>query len=226
MKSTAIILSAGKGTRMNSDVSKQYIPINGKPLLYYSLYAFERSLVDEMIVVVGENDIEYVQHEIVEKYEITKAKMVIAGGKERYESSYKGILAAEGADYVLIHDAARPCITIEKINELVEEVSRWKACILAVPVKDTIKISDSKNKVKMTPDRNFLWQVQTPQAFDRNILIAAYEEMMCKGDKTMTDDSMVIEKYSDEKVQILQGEYTNIKATTPEDMRVLANVIK
>lgn len=226
MKVTAIILSAGKGKRMNSAISKQYLIINDKPLIYYTLRAFEASVVDDVVIVAGKDDIEYIRSEITEKYGFNKVKNIVSGGKERYHSSYNGILAADDSDYVLIHDAARPCITPGKINDLVEYVKKYKACILGVPVKDTIKISDGDGKVLNTPDRSKLWQIQTPQGFEREKILAAYNNMIMEEDYSITDDSMVIEKYSDIKVHIIDGEYTNIKVTTQEDMRIVNDLIK
>lgn len=226
MKVTAIILSAGKGKRMNSRISKQYMLINDKPLLYYTLMAFENSNADEIVIVADVNDITYIQNNIIDKYGITKVSKVVQGGKERYNSSYNGILAAEDADYVLIHDAARPCITSGKINELIDSVETFKACILGVPVKDTIKISDNENNVVSTPERNYLWQIQTPQAFERQGILDAYNNMFSGHDEPVTDDSMIVEKFSDRKVHILNGEYTNIKVTTPEDMWFIEELIK
>lgn len=225
MKVAAIILSAGKGKRMNSRISKQYMLIKNKPLLYYTLMAFQNSSVDDIVIVADENDMIYIQDDIIDKYGITKVSKVVRGGKERYNSSYNGILAAENADYVLIHDAARPCITSGKINELIDSVETFKACILGVPVKDTIKISDNESNVVSTPERNYLWQIQTPQAFERQGILDAYNRMFSGCDEPVTDDSMVVERFSDKKVHILNGEYTNIKVTTPEDMRFVKELI-
>ncbi len=226
MKVTAVILSAGKGTRMGSDVPKQYLNINGKPMLYYTLRTFENSNVDELVIVTGKDDIEYVRSEIVCKYDIKKVKGIVEGGKERYNSSYNGIIAATGADYILLHDAARPCITIGKINELINEVKKCGACILGVPVKDTIKLVDKQNKVTESLRRDMLWSIQTPQAFLRDDMIKAYKIMFENSMDNITDDSMVMEKFGNKKVKVLLGEYNNIKATTPEDMRVLEEILK
>ena len=113
MHITAIVLAAGKGSRMQSDVPKQYMNIDGKPVLYYSLKAFDMSLVDDIVLVTGEEDVSYCKNEIIDKYNIGKVKAVIAGGAERYLSVKNGLMAADGADYVLIHDAARPCLTMD-----------------------------------------------------------------------------------------------------------------
>lgn len=226
MKVTGIILSAGKGKRMNSNISKQYLMLNGKPLIYYTIKSFENSNIDDIIIVTGTGDEDYIKNEIVERYNFQKVSKIATGGKERYNSSYNGILAAQGSDYVLIHDAARPCISSSLINEIIRDVKQYKACVPGVPVKDTIKIADENGDVADTPDRNKLWQIQTPQAFDRELILEAYNKMIEKEDYLVTDDSMVFEKYSDIKVRIVNGEYTNIKATTPEDMRIVEEMIK
>lgn len=218
MKTAAIILSAGKGTRMKTEISKQYISVKGYPVLYYSLKAFEKSNVDEIIIVAGKDDLNYVKQEIVDKYSVGKVKSIVAGGKERYDSVINGLEQISECENVLVHDGARPLIQTEVINRIIKEVSNGISCVAAMPVKDTIKISDENGFVKETPERKNLWQIQTPQAFRTELLKQAYHEMRQAGDDTITDDSMVIEKYSEEKVRLIEAEYSNIKITTPEDL--------
>lgn len=222
---TAIILAAGSGKRMNSNTSKQYMNIEGYPVLYYTLKAFEKSEVENIVVVCGKDDVEYVRKEIIDKYKINKIKNVVSGGKERYESSYNGIVAAGDSDYVMIHDAARPCVSVSVINELIRETKDNNACIVGVPVKDTIKRVSDKVIVESL-NREELYQIQTPQCFRKDLLIDAYKKMIDNNDYSMTDDSMVIEKYTNCKVRIIMGEYTNIKLTTPEDMLIIKEFIK
>lgn len=222
---TAIILAAGSGKRMNSNTSKQYMNIEGYPVLYYTLKAFEKSEVEDIVVVCGKDDVEYVRKEILDKYKINKIKNVVSGGKERYESSYNGIVAAGDSDYVMIHDAARPCVSVSVINELIRETKNNNACIVGVPVKDTIKRVSDKVIVESL-NREELYQIQTPQCFRKDLLIDAYKKMIDNNDYSMTDDSMVIEKYTNCKVHIIMGEYTNIKLTTPEDMLIIKEFIK
>lgn len=218
MKTAAIILSAGKGTRMKTDISKQYISVNGYPVLYYSLKAFEESNVDEIIIVVGKDDIGYVKKEIVDKYSVKKVKNIVAGGKERYNSVINGLEEVADCENVLVHDGARPLIQCSVINKMIEEVSKGKSCIAAMPVKDTIKISDGDGFVQYTPPRNHVWQIQTPQAFKTEVLKKAYYDMSLAGDNTVTDDSMVVERYTSEKIELIEADYSNIKITTPEDL--------
>ncbi len=222
---TAVILAAGVGKRMNQKTAKQYIDINGKPILYYTIKAFEASNVDSIIIVCGGNDIEYVKTDIIVKNGIQKVTDIIKGGKERFDSSYNGIRAAGEADYILIHDGARPCISPAKINEVIDAVQDCKACILGVPVKDTIKITDTNGNVVATPDRDTMWQIQTPQAFEKNILEEAYRKMYAESADGITDDSMVVEKYTDTQVKVIMGEYENIKVTTPEDLQYIREAL-
>ena len=217
---TAIVLAAGKGSRMNSDIPKQYMKINGREVLYYSLKVFEDSLVDDIILVVGKEDIDFCRNNIVEKYNINKVVNIVAGGEERYWSVKNGLNTAVGADYVLVHDGARPCIDIGMVHRLMKEVLVSNACTVGVPAKDTIKIVDSNNYGIDTPDRKTLWQVQTPQCFLYDELLAAYDEMEKTNCNNITDDTMIVERFLDRKSKLIMGDYKNIKITTPEDILV------
>ncbi|MCD8118563.1 MAG: 2-C-methyl-D-erythritol 4-phosphate cytidylyltransferase [Lachnospiraceae bacterium] len=176
MKTTAIVLAAGSGRRMGTNRPKQYLTIHGKPLLYYSLAAFEKSDVDEILLVTRREDISYCEEEIVRAYGFEKVAAVIPGGAQRYDSVYQGILHASG-DAVLIHDGARPCIRTELIQLLVQELAVTPALVVGVPVKDTIKVTDANGIVTDTPDRSTLWQVQTPQCFHTARIREAFERM-------------------------------------------------
>ena len=165
-KFTAIILSAGTGSRMKSNMPKQYMELLGKPVIYYSIKAFEDSPVDEIVIVCSTDYIEYFRHSIIEKYGFEKLKAVVQGGKERYNSVYEGLKAANGTDYVLIHDGARPLVDNEIIVRSMHTVEKEKACVAGMPVKDTIKVSDEFGYSANTPDRKSLWQIQTPQCFE------------------------------------------------------------
>lgn len=223
---SAIILSAGKGTRMKSDICKQYICVEGYPVLYYTLKAFENSNADRIILVVGEEDIDYVKNDIVKRYGFNKVQSVVKGGRERYDSVINGLGELDNTDIVLIHDGARPLISHEDINNIIEAMNIHSACVAAMPVKDTIKISDEEGYVKDTPLRKYVWQIQTPQAFRVEDIKRAYELMKLNNDHTITDDSMVIEKYTDIKVKLIETSYSNIKITTPEDLKFMENSIK
>lgn len=218
----AIVLSAGTGRRMNSNIPKQYMMLENYPVLYYSLKAFDDSDVDEVVLVTGAEDIDYCRKEIVEHYGFQKVKAVVAGGSERYLSVWEGLKAAD-ADYVLIHDGARPLIDAESIRASMEAVRKEKACILGVPVKDTIKCADDRDYVKNTPERKSLWIIQTPQSFSYELLTEAYRRLFDaqnKGEElpAITDDAMIVEQMTECKVKIIRGRYENIKITTPEDI--------
>ncbi len=218
MSVTAIVLAAGSGKRMNSKVHKQYLLINEKPVLYYSLKAFEESAVENIILVVGAGEVDYCRTEIVERYHINKVRAIVEGGKERYHSVYEGLKVAGNPDYVLIHDGARPFLTQEIIGRIIDAVLEYKACVVGMPVKDTIKIADENQYAKDTPQRSSVWMVQTPQAFSYTLVYDAYTKMLAEEDGSITDDAMVVEKMTDQKVKLIEGSYQNIKITTPEDL--------
>lgn len=220
MKRVAIVLAGGKGSRMNSDIPKQYMKLLGEPVLYYSLKAFENSEVDEIVLVVGKGDIQLCK-ELVKKYGFLKVCNIVEGGSERYYSVLNGLRAISDCEYVFIHDGARPCVTEEVIARCMLDVKKYAACVAAVPVKDTIKIADSDGFAQSTPDRSCLWQIQTPQCFEYNLVKNAYETMAADDERgNITDDAMVVEKYSNRKVKLTMGSYENIKITTPEDIYV------
>ena len=217
-KITAIVLAAGSGRRMGGDIPKQYMELSGKPVIYYSLKVFQDSVVDDIVLVVSDEYIEYCRKEIVERYGFSKVTDIISGGRERYDSVRNGLEACESADYVLIHDGARPFVDEKLIARLIDTVKECQACVAAVPVKDTIKIADGDGFVKETPDRSLLWQIQTPQAFFYPLILDAYEKMFARGEVSVTDDSMVLEQMTEHKVKLVQGSYQNLKITTPEDL--------
>lgn len=223
---TAIVLAAGKGNRMRSDVPKQFMELNGKPVLYYSLKCFEESEVNDIVLVTGEADIDYCKNKIIEKYHLHKVKAVVSGGSERYWSVERGLQASKGADYVLIHDAARPCLTKDMIERSIEEVEVSGACTVGVPVKDTIKRVDENGIGIETPLREGLMQIQTPQSFVYADILAAYEKIKEENATDITDDTMIMERYLDVKTKVIQGDYCNIKITTPEDLLIAENFLK
>lgn len=216
----AIVLAGGQGKRMQSKIQKQYMELKGYPVLYYSLKEFEESDVDGVVLVVEKGEISYCQKEIIEKYGFQKVVAIVEGGKERYESVYYGLKAIESGDYVLIHDGARPLLTQAIIKDSIEGVKKHRACVVGMPVKDTIKVIDKEGFAKETPDRSTLWLMQTPQSFTVPLVTKAYEEMMKVEDNTITDDAMVVEKYGNHPIKLLKGSYENIKITTPEDLMV------
>ena len=169
-KIAAIVLAAGEGKRMGSGIPKQYMLIKSRPLVYYALKAFEESAVDEVILVTGEDEIDYCKEYIVDRYHFNKVKKIVPGGWERYASVYFGLEAIEDADYVLIHDGARPMISAELIQKCIYYVKKYRACVVGMPSKDTIKVVDEENYAIRTPERKTLWKVQTPQCFEFDLV--------------------------------------------------------
>lgn len=225
-KTVAVVLAAGAGKRMHSDVQKQYLLLRDRPVLYYALKTFQDSFIDEIVLVVGQGEIEYCRKEIVEKYHFSKVRKIIEGGRERYHSVANGLNAVEGEGYVFIHDGARPFLTEEILRRSYEAVKEYHACVVGMPVKDTIKIVDENCFAKMTPNRETVWQVQTPQVFTIALAKKAYagllvkEEELLKQGIRITDDAMVVETLLDHPVKLVEGSYENIKITTPEDLNI------
>lgn len=226
-KISVIIPAAGQGKRMKADVSKQYIEVYGKPILAYTLEKFQEArCINDIILVVGKNEIDYVEKYIKNGYGFSKIKSIIHGGKERQDSVYEGLKAMDPeTDIVLIHDAVRPMISTYDIERIVTETVKYKACIFGVKVKDTIKVVDENNHIRNTLDRNQLYAIQTPQVFDKNVILSAYREAMGEG-FLGTDDAMLVEQFSTTKVKMIEGSYANIKITTPEDFQAFRDFIQ
>lgn len=232
---TAVVLAAGSGSRMKSSMAKQYILLKGKPLIWYALHAIEESdVIDDCILVVGAEDISYVQENIVDRYGFHKIDAVVAGGKERYDSVFQALKVVQNGDmkvqnkdgYIFIHDGARPFLTEEILVRDYEAVKIFRACVTGMPVKDTIKIADEQEYATQTPNRKSVWQIQTPQVFERDVIIEAYTRLMQEKDRPgteniqITDDAMVVETFTDLSVKLVKGSYKNIKITTPEDLLI------
>lgn len=200
---TAIVLSAGQGKRMGTSVQKQYIELQGKPIIYYTLSVFQKSeIIDDIILVVGKDQLKYVQEEIVRKYHFTKVKTVVEGGHERYASVWQGLKAREydkyyeniQDGYVFIHDGARPFVDEEMLERAYDTVRKYKACVAGVPSKDTIKLINEEQFAVTTPEREYVWAVQTPQVFEKTLIFEAYARLMEEECVHVTDDAMVVEQ--------------------------------
>ena len=232
---TAVVLAAGQGKRMGTKVAKQYLEIEGKPLLYYTLRAFEDAPgIDRIVLVVGDTDqIAYCKENIVDAYGFRKVGTMITGGKERYDSVYRALCAiaeqlppeaAEGI--VFIHDGARPFVDGAIIERCYQAALEYGACVAGMPVKDTIKLADRDGFAQDTPPRDLLWMVQTPQTFRYPLIAGAYRQMEERSQELtqwgikITDDAMVLETFTDHKVKLIEGSYENIKVTTPEDLEI------
>ena len=215
---SAIILAGGKGKRMNSSISKQFIEIKGKPIIYYTIKKFnDNKKIDNIIVVLSQEEIEYFKENILKKYDL-KVDKIVVGGAERQDSVYNGLKSLENSetDIVLIHDGARPFISDRIIDEGIKYAAIYGACAPGVMPKDTIKIKDENNFSINTPNRETLVSIQTPKVFKFSEILECHKKVQI--DKlVVTDDTMVAEKYGN-KVYLYDGEYTNIKVTTPEDL--------
>jgi 2-C-methyl-D-erythritol 4-phosphate cytidylyltransferase len=213
-----VIPAAGVGKRMNSTTPKQFMDLLGKPILIHTLEVFEQhEAVAEICIVTNDtsyNDVD----ELVQKYQLKKVTHVVIGGSERQDSVYAGICALS-TKWVMVHDAVRAFLTATEVDSLIDAVDeQHPAATLAVPVKDTIKRVDEKGNVKETLLRDELWAIQTPQMFDRKLLLRAHQHAQAQVFMG-TDDAMLVEAL-DVPVKVVQGEYTNIKITTPEDIFV------
>ena len=226
MKYTAIVLAAGKGSRMNSKIHKQFLELEGFPLVYYALRTFERSRVGEIILVTGENELDYCRTQIVEKYQFQKVSRIVPGGSERYLSVYQGLCAVKDTDFVLIHDGARPFVTEQIIERTIQAAIAYGSGIAAVPAKDTVKLVDEQQFSADTPPRDQVWMMQTPQAFRYPLIYRAYQELVSRNIQNVTDDAMVLETVLNQEVKIVEGSYSNIKVTTPEDMETARAFLK
>jgi 2-C-methyl-D-erythritol 4-phosphate cytidylyltransferase len=223
---SVIIAAAGMSNRMGSKINKQFIVIDNKPILAQTIEKFEScKYVDEIIVVSKEQEVEYCRKEIVRKYGYRKVTNIIKGGKERQDSIYNGIMALnERTDIVLTHDGARPFVRMESIISGIEGALEHGACVIGVPLKDTIKVIEDNNQVHHTPNRALLWAAQTPQCFQIDLLKEGYEYAISEG-ILGTDDSSLVEKKG-YPVKMIMGTYDNIKITTPEDLVVAESIVK
>ncbi len=226
-KCTAIILAAGQGRRMGSKIPKQFLHLREYPVLYYSLKCFQEcEWISDMVLVTNQENLEYVEKEIVDKYSFTKVRKIIEGGKERYDSVYAGLKECESSDYVFVHDGARPFVTQEILERILEGVKKYGACIAGMPTKDTIKIADEEGCVLSTPVRERVWTIQTPQAFSFSLLKAAHDSIRKKEMTEITDDAMIVEQETKNKVKLVAGAYENLKITTPEDLKVAESILQ
>ena len=190
---SAIILAAGKGQRMGTELPKQFLSMGDDMLLTKTIRVFEESsVIQDIVLVTSEDWIGFCKTEIVDREGFRKVRKIVAGGKERYDSVYQGLLACPNADYVFIHDGARPFVTEEILVRTQEAVEKYEACAVGVPSKDTVKIVDEDGFVESTPPRKNVWNIQTPQAYPDPMIRAAYEVVRDNNRTGITDYAMVI----------------------------------
>lgn len=234
MRTAAVVVASGEGRRMrerwefspfagvlSAPVAKQFLPVLGRPLVWYSLDVLQRcSAIDSVVLVVRAVDVGFAWREVVEKFHLRKVTDVVPGGSTRRESVYAGLKALRerdaGWDLVLVHDGVRPLITEGLVVKTLQEASRYGAATLGTPAEETIKLVDSRGLVFMTPDRRRLWQIQTPQAFRFELLLRAHEQAEALGLEA-TDDCTLVEALG-EPVRVVAGSRANVKVTTPEDL--------
>lgn len=224
VKAAAIVAAAGQGKRMGAGFNKQYLLLRNKPIVVHSLMLLQQlSIINQIILVVPNDEIQFCQEEVVLKYGISKA-IVTAGGQERQDSVFNGLQQIKDAQVVVVHDGARPLLTKGKMEEVVREAIDCGAAILAVPVKDTVKIVSETGVVVDTPRRSSLWAAQTPQVFKKVLLDEAYEAAR-KKKIAGTDDASLVERLG-HPVKVVPGSYENIKVTTPEDLLLAEAILK
>jgi 2-C-methyl-D-erythritol 4-phosphate cytidylyltransferase len=215
-KTVAIILAGGKGKRMGANVSKQFIEINEKPIIYYTIRSFEASEnVDEIILVLPKDEISYFKENIMKRFDFKIAK-IIEGGSERQDSVYNALNSIQNCDIVLIHDGARPFVSKKIIEDGINKAREYGAAAPGVMPKDTIKVKNNNGFSVKTLNRNELVAIQTPQCFKFDMIQKCHEEVKSKSIQ-VTDDTMVVEMFGNE-VFIYDGDYKNIKVTTKEDL--------
>ncbi len=214
----AIIVAAGNAQRMNSAINKQFLEISDKPILAYTLEVFDCcSAIDEVIVVAKSTEIVDVAN-LVSEYKIKKVKNIICGGDTRQASVYAGLMAVTDHEFVAIHDGARPFVKCETIEKVVNSAYQYSSAAVGVRVTDTIKRCDKDGFILETVDRTPLIAIQTPQVFNKNIIIGAHKYAM-DNNLQITDDCMAIEAIGG-KIKLVEGYYTNIKITTQSDLLV------
>ncbi|WP_294188589.1 2-C-methyl-D-erythritol 4-phosphate cytidylyltransferase [uncultured Clostridium sp.] len=220
---SAIILAGGKGKRMGANISKQYIKLKGKPILYYTIKRFSESKdIDKIILVLPKDEIDYCKEKVLDKYSL-HVDLIVEGGKERQDSVMNALNELIDEEIVLIHDGARPFVSQRIIDEGIKYARLYGASAPGVMPKDTIKIKGDNNFALSTPDRNTLVAIQTPQVFKFGIIKECHKKVK-EEDIKVTDDTMVVETYGN-KVYLYEGDYTNIKVTTPEDLILAEKLI-
>jgi len=223
---TAIILAAGKGTRMQADINKQFLILRGRPVISHTLQVFDNHpSIHEIILVINPLEEETISEKLLIPYDFKKRIKIIHGGSERQESVYNGLSEVDpSTSIVLIHDGARPLVTDEVLQRCILGAEEYGAVAVGVPAKETIKIVTKDQFVDYTPRREELWITQTPQAFHIDIIKKAHELANMK-QVLGTDDAMLVEQMA-HRVKMVMGDYENIKITTPEDLLVAEGILR
>ncbi|WP_373600632.1 2-C-methyl-D-erythritol 4-phosphate cytidylyltransferase [Paraclostridium bifermentans] len=220
-----VIVAAGTGSRMNADINKQFIKLNDKEVIVHTIEKFYKNKnINDIVVVIREDEQEYFNENIINKYKFNNIKIAY-GGKERQDSVYNGIKKLDdNCDVILIHDGARPFVTNSIIENAIKEAKQHNAVVVGVKVKDTIKVVGENGNVIDTPNRSYLWSVQTPQVFKCDVITKAYEDAY-NNNYYGTDDAMLVERIGYD-IKMVEGSYDNIKITTPEDLNFGEQILK
>lgn len=223
--STAVIVAAGKGKRMGTEISKQFLPLCGKEILAHTVEKFEKAAcIRDIILVTGGDALQDVR-QMVQEYGWKKIISVTEGGKERQDSVFLGLQQVpQDTEIVLIHDGVRPFVTEEILERSIAAAKETGGCVAGVPAKDTIKVCDAEGFAIATPNRSTLRQIQTPQTFRRKKNLAAYEK--AKADGFLGTDDASVAEHSGFPVRVIMGSYSNIKITTKEDFLIGAAFLK
>ena len=219
---SAVIVSAGNSTRMGG-INKQFLELDGAPVIANTITMFQRCrMIDEIIIVTRESDIDEIA-KLVKEYDFTKVSDIVPGGETRQLSVYEGVTATSNiADLVVIHDGARPLVTLNVIEETIKTAAEYGAAATGVKVKDTVKVVDDNDNIIDTPDRAYMRFIQTPQVFDKKLYLDAVN--IVENSKDFTDDCMLVEAFG-KTVKYVDGDYENIKITTPEDIELAKNYL-
>lgn len=222
---SVIFPAAGQGKRMQTDVNKVLLNLAGVPMLVHTLQRFSNcAAVDELIIVAAADEILFLQ-QMLDKVSGLKSFKIVVGGAERQFSVENALKAVrDDANIILVHDAARPLISSSVIEAVIDAARQGGAAIAAVRAKNTIKFIDNDGIVQSTPERSGLWEIQTPQGFQRDILLAAYHKARQDG-FVGTDDASLVERLGI-AVRVIESDYRNIKVTTPEDLLFVEAILQ
>ena len=222
---SAIIVAAGKGVRMGNSIPKQYLMLGDHPILAYSLMAFSLcGTVDQLYLVIPDSDFDYCHHKIILPLKLTIGIQLVPGGSRRQLSVYNGLCKIKDKrGIVVIHDGVRPFVKPDHIQICIQGARETGACILAVPVSDTLKKVDSSGVIDKTIERKGIWQAQTPQAFEYDLITRAHEKARVDG-FIASDDALLVERLGN-KCKIVTGNRNNLKITNPEDLRIARAMI-
>lgn len=226
VKAAAIVPAAGSGTRMGMKTKKQFLALDGTPLLGYALKTMEACpAVQDIVIVASPGEEDYCRTAVVEKLGLNKVAAIVPGGKERQDSVYNGLLALSPEfDIVVVHDGVRPLFSLDILNLVISAAETYGAATCAVPAKDTVKLAGEDNFVTRTLPRDRTWLVQTPQAFRYELIVEAHRR--ARSDNLLaTDDTALVESIGG-RIKIVMGSYDNIKITTPEDLNVALAIIR